>query len=136
MGKKCKLAKSPCFIAKTCLRRMFYRNAYVVIILALVILAGVKISKKCQGSFGPLTSNLWGPSQYFKGPDFLISLMGLITVLLSPQNLWALRARFVLILRARPRARLILTPAGNLQCSWGWIITLVDNLIYRYVFVL
>ena len=27
-----------------------------------------------------------GPSQSFKGPNFLISLMGLITIALSPQN--------------------------------------------------
>ena len=60
---------------------------------------GVKISKNCQGSFGPLMSCLWGPSQSFKGPDFLISLMELITVSLSAQILRALRARLVLTLR-------------------------------------
>ena len=49
-------------------------------------LPGVKISKNCQGSFGPLMSYFGGPSQSFKGPDFLISWMGLITVSLSPQS--------------------------------------------------
>ena len=53
------------------------------------------IWKRCQGSFGPLMSYLWGPSLSFKGPDFRFSLKGLIKVLLSPQNLWALRARQV-----------------------------------------
>ena len=46
-------------------------------------------------------SCLCGPSQSFKGPDFLILSMGLTTVLLSPQNLQAPWAHFVLNLRAR-----------------------------------
>ena len=41
---------------------------------------GVKIIKNCQGSFGPLMSYSLGPSQSLKGPDCLISLIGLTTV--------------------------------------------------------
>ena len=63
--------------------------------------AEVKISKKCRGPFRSLMSFLWGPSQSFKDPDLHISLMGLITVSLSPESLRALWARLVLILRAR-----------------------------------
>ena len=47
------------------------------------VYAGDEISKNCQWSFWPLMSYFLGPSQSFKGPDFLFSLMGLITVLLS-----------------------------------------------------
>ena len=61
---------------------------------------GVKRSKNCQGPFGSWMSYFWGPSQSFKGPDFLISLMGHITESLSLQKLWALRAHLMLILRA------------------------------------
>ena len=46
--------------------------------------SGVKISKNCKGSFGPLLSSFWGPSESFKGPDFHFLLKGLITVLLPP----------------------------------------------------
>ena len=42
----------------------------------------VKISKNCQGSFGPTMSCFYGPTHFFKGPEFLISpfqYMGFIT---------------------------------------------------------
>ena len=62
---------------------------------------GVKIDfKKCQGSFGPFISHFWGPSQSFKGLNFLFSLIRPMPILLSPQNMRALRARQVLIVRA------------------------------------
>ena len=54
------------------------------------LVAGVKISKNCQGSFGPLMSYFLGSSQSLKSLDFLISLMGLKSVKLSPQNLLGL----------------------------------------------
>ena len=57
---------------------------------------------------GVKISNLPSPSVIFwralksiKGPDFLISLMAPIMVQISPQILRALRARILLILRAR-----------------------------------
>ena len=82
--------------------------------------AGVKISKTCQGPFGPIMSYFRGPSQSFKGPDFLISLGGLITVLLSPLKFAGPAGPLCVnfegphaSLRAiGPRARLILTPAN------------------------
>ena len=65
-----------------------------------ILSSWAKIRKKCHGPFGPWMPYFWGPAQSFKGPDFLISLMRVIMVSLSPQNLWALLARHVLILRA------------------------------------
>ena len=77
-------------------------------------------SKKCQGPFGPLLSYFWGSTQSLKSPDFLFSLMGLITVsnfegpagphsvnFEGPQS----------ILKAiGPRARPILTPVSPSKC--------------------
>ena len=75
--------------------------------------AGVKIRKHCQGSFGPCMSYFWGPAQYPKGPDFLISLIGLITVSLLPQNCppsLNFEGPQAILGAIGPRARLILTP--------------------------
>ena len=68
----------------------------------------VKISKNCKGSFGSLMSYFWGPHNLLRAQIFLLSLMGSITVSLSPQNLRALRARQVLIFR----------PASNFAGHW------------------
>ena len=72
----------------------------------------------CQGSFWPLLSYFWGPSQSFKGPAFLISLMVLIPISISPQNLRALvdfEGPQTILRATGPRVRFVLTPANDPQ---------------------
>ena len=116
----------------SCLAFLWHPHLWFYIIILSIIFvkfddkiqSGVKISKDCQGSFGPLMSYFWGPSQLFKGPGFPFPLKGLITVLLLPQNL---RVCQVISLRARKQVcgpLAILTPGCN-QINWteieNWI---------------
>ena len=78
------------YIALTYMHIQFAAYVYTLLLINLLakcmLMFRVKINKNCQGPFGPLMSYFLGPSQSFKGPEFLISLMGLMTVSLSPQN--------------------------------------------------
>ena len=102
------------------------RGDYMADSMLNVLRPGVKIRMNCHVSFGPLMSYFWGPWQSFKGPNFLISLMGLITVTLSPRDFASLAGppgvKFegpqAIVKAFGLRARLILTPGWALcQCS-------------------